>query len=66
MAWEDDSTLEWEVYLSNNEISTDGYVSKASGEYAVGSMPQDTQLVIVLPKETYDLGKTAVVGVAQG
>ena len=66
MAWEDDSTLKWEFYLSNNDISTDGYVIKASGEYAVEPIPQDTQLVIVLPTETYDLGKTAVVGVARG
>ena len=44
MAWEDDNTLEWEVYLSNNDISTDGCVSKAVGRYAVGSMPQDKQL----------------------
>ena len=45
MVWEDDSTLEWDVYLSNNDISTDGYVRKVSGGYAVGSMPQDKQLV---------------------
>ena len=38
MAWEDDNTLELDVYLSNNDIYTDGYVSKA-----VGSMPQDKQ-----------------------
>ena len=53
-------------HLSNNDISTVGCVSKVSGGYAVGSMPQDKQLVIVLPQETYDLGKTAVVGVARG
>ena len=44
MAWEDDNTLEWEAYLSNNDISTHGYVSIAVGGYAVGSMPQDKQL----------------------
>ena len=53
-------------YLSNNDTSKDGFVSKTSGGYAVGSMPQDKQLLIILPKETYDFGKTAVVGVAQG
>ena len=44
MAWEYDDTLEWDVYLSIKDISTDGYVSKAVGGYAVGSMPQDKQL----------------------
>ena len=44
MAWEDDNTLEQDVYLSNNGISIDGYVGKAVGGYAVGSMPQDKQL----------------------
>ena len=66
MAWEDDSTLEWDVYLSNHDISIDGYVSKAVGGYTIGPMPQDKQLAIILPKEAYDLGKTAVVGVARG
>ena len=52
MAWEDDSTLEWDVYLSNDDTSTDGYVSKAAGGYAVGPMPQDKQLaIILLPNE---------------
>ena len=27
-AWEDDSTLEWDVYLNNGDTSTEGYVSK--------------------------------------
>ena len=58
MAWEDDSSLEWYVYLSNDDISTDGYVSNAVGGYAVGPMPQDEQLAIILPKEAYDSGKT--------
>ena len=61
MPREDNSTLEWDVYLSKGDISTDGYVSKAVGEYAVGPMRQVKQLAIILPKEAYDLGKTAVV-----
>ena len=61
MTWEDDSTLEWYVYLSN-DIFTNGYVSKAVGGYAVGPMPQDEQLEVILPKEAYNLGKTAVRG----
>ena len=44
MTWKDDNTLEWDVYLSNNDISEDGYVSKAVRGNAVGSMPQDKQL----------------------
>ena len=28
MAWEDDSTLEWDVYLNNGDTSTEGYASK--------------------------------------
>ena len=66
MSWEDDSTLEWDVYLSNDDISTDGSVSKAVGGYAVEPMLQGKQLAIILPKEAYDLGKTAVEGVARG
>ena len=66
MAWEDDSTLEWDVYLNNGDTSTDGYVGKVVGGYAVGPMLQDKQLAIILPKEAYDLGKTAMVGVARG
>ena len=58
---EDNSTLEWDVYLSKGDISTDGYVSKAGGKYAVEPMRQGKQLAIILPKEAYDLGKTAVV-----
>ena len=65
MAWEDDSTLEFDVYLSNGDTSTDGYVSKAVGGYAVESIPEDKQQSIILPKEAYDLGKTAVVEVAR-
>ena len=41
MAWEDDSTLGWDVYLSNDNISAEGYVSRAVEGYAVGPMPQD-------------------------
>ena len=66
MAWEDDSTLEWDVYLNNGNTSTEGYVSRVREGYAVGPMPQDKQLAIILPKEAYDLGKTAMVGVARG
>ena len=66
VAWEDEGTLEWDVYLSNDDISTVVYVSKAVGGYAVGSMPQDKQLAIILPKGAYNLRKTAVVGVARG
>ena len=66
MAWEDDSTLEWDVYLNNGDTSTEGYVSKVVREYAVGPMPQDKQLPIILPIEAYDLGKTEMVGVARG
>ena len=44
MSWEDNNTLEWDVYLSNIDITTDEYVSKAVGGYAVGSMPQYKQL----------------------
>ena len=66
MVWEDDSTLEWDVYLNNGDTSTEGYVSKVVGGYAVGPIPQDKQLAIILPKEAYDLGKTAMVGVARG
>ena len=65
MAWEDDSTLEWDAYLNNGDTSTEGYVSKVVGGYAVGPMPQDKQLAIILPQEAYDLGKTAMVGVAR-
>ena len=54
------------LYLSNDDISTDGYVSKAVGRYAVGPILQDKRLAIILPKEAYDMGKTAVVGVARG
>ena len=50
----------------DNDISTDGYVSKAVGGYAVRSMPHDKQLASILHKEAYDLAKTAVVGVARG
>ena len=68
MAWDDDSTLEWDVYLNNGDTSTEGYVSKVVGGHAVGPMPQDKQLLIaiILPQEAYDLGKTAMVGVARG
>ena len=57
MAWEDDITLEWDVYLSNDDISKDGYVNKAVGGYAVGPMPKDKQLVIILPKRVIRLGE---------
>ena len=66
MAWENDTTLEWDVYLSNGDISTYGYVRKPVGGYVVGLMPQDKQLAIMLPKEAYDLRKTAVVRVTRG
>ena len=48
MAWEDDSTLEWDVYLRNHDISADGYVSKAVRGYAIGPMAQDKQLLLAL------------------
>ena len=41
MAWEDGGTLEWDVYLSNDDISPDGYFRKAVGGYAVVPMPID-------------------------
>ena len=65
-AWENGSTLEWDVYLSNDGISADGDVSKAVRGYAVVPMSQDKQLAVILPKEGHDLGKTAMVGVARG
>ena len=57
--------MEWDAFLSN-DISADEHVSKAVRRYAVGSMPQNKQLVIILPKKEYDLGKTAMVRVARG
>ena len=67
MAWKDDSTLELDVYLNNGDTSTEGYVSKVVGGYAVRLMPLDKQLANILPKAAYDLlGKTAMVGVARG
>ena len=66
MAWEADSTLEWDVYLNNGDTSTEGYASQVVGGYTIGPMPQDKQLAIILPKKAYDLGKTAMVGVARG
>ena len=78
-AFEDDMTLQWTVRLApdprKNEISgtryqegikVPGFVSCSASGVVTGPLPQDKQLVMLLPVEKYDLEKEALVGIARG
>ena len=71
VAWEDDSTLQWDVRLvDDTEIKEPrllpGFTSIIVEFFATGPMPQDRQLVLTLPTEKYDMERGALVGVARG
>ena len=54
-------------YLLEQRRHLRGWVRQQNSERIRNlSMPQDKQQAIKLPKEGYDLGKTAMVGVARG
>ena len=65
IAWEDDGSLEWRVKLVSDRVTVEGFTSRAVEAAAIGTMPQDRQLVLVLPTERYDLAKGAVAGFAR-
>lgn len=65
VAWEDKSTLEWDVRQVDAVTSIKGFTSVAVEAAAVGAHPQDRQLVMVLPLEKYDISKGAKVGIAR-
>ena len=69
IAWENDNTLQWEVRLVtdhqvNASVRLPGFVSTALEGFATGPLPQDRQLVIILPLEKYDMDLGAIVGIA--
>ena len=71
VAWEDDSTLQWDVRLvDDTEIKEPrplpGFTSIIVECFATGPMPQDWQLVLTLPTEKNDMERGAMVGVARG
>ena len=65
IAWEDDSSLEWKVRLVDEEVSIDGFTSRAAEAAPVGPRPQARQLVIIEPTARFDLEQGASVGVAR-
>lgn len=65
VAWEDESSLEWDVRQVSASIHVKGFTSVALEAAAVGVQPQDRQLVMVLPSEKYDLSSGAKVGIAR-
>ena len=71
VAWEDDSTLQWDVRLVDDTKMKEprplpGFTSIIVEYFATGPMPQDRQLVLTLPTEKYDMERGALVGVARG
>ncbi|CAN0368833.1 unnamed protein product, partial [Pylaiella littoralis] len=65
IAWEDTSSLEWDLRPVQEGVMIDGFTSVAVEAAPVGPMPQDRQLVMVLPKRGYDLEEETAVGVAR-
>ena len=65
IAWEDDSMFEWNVHMVHNDLAVQGFTSKGVEAAPVGPMPQDRQLVILLPSKRFDLESGATVGVAR-
>lgn len=63
--WEDDSTFEWDLRQVPETTPLAEFTSQAVETAAVGPQPQDRQLVMVLPRERFDLEKGAQVGVAR-
>ena len=69
--WEDDSTLQWDVRVVDcTEIkrpkSLPGFAGVVAKGLAAGPIRHERQLILVLPTETYDMDRGALVGVAQG
>ena len=65
IAWDDESTLEWDVRQVAETTTVEGFTNIAVGGAAVGQQPQDPQLVLMLPTERFDLEKGALVGIAR-
>ena len=65
IAWEDESTLEWDIRQVAATTTVPGFTSIAVETAAVGPQPQDRQLVLMLPTERFNLEKGALVGVAR-
>ena len=75
----EDMTLQWTVRLTPDPrkkgvsdaryqegIEVPGFVSCSASGVVTGPLPQDKQLVMLLPVEKYDLEKEALVGIARG
>lgn len=65
IAWEDTSSLEWDLRPVEQGVSADGFTSVAVETAPVGPMPQDRQLVMVLSASPLDLNASATIGVAR-
>lgn len=65
IAWEDTSSLEWDLRPVEQGVSVGGFTSVAVEAAPVGPMPQDRQLVMVVPKASFDLGTSVTVGIAR-
>lgn len=65
VAWEDTSSLEWNVRLLDRDVAVEGFTSVAAEGAPIGPMPQDRQLVMVVPKRKFDLDDEATLGVAR-
>lgn len=65
IAWEDDSALEWKVRLVDENISMEGFTSRAVEAAPVGPRPQAKQLMMITPTARFDLEQGASVGVAR-
>eukprot|EP00752_Nemacystus_decipiens_P017631 g15802.t1 len=66
IAWEDDSTLEWKVRpVADKRFNVKGFTSRVVEAAPIGPVPQDRQLVMIVPSDRFDLGQGAQVGVAR-
>lgn len=65
IAWEDTSSLEWDLRPVEQGVSVGAFTSVAVETAPVGPMPQDRQLVMVVPKGPFHLSMSATVGVAR-
>lgn len=62
---EDDGSVQWNMSLAK-EVRVEGFVSVQTEAFVTGPQPQDRQLVLAIPTQTYDMGLGAELEVARG
>ena len=65
VAWEDDGSLQWNLRMAKT-VKVEGFVSVQTEAYVKGPQPQDRQLVLVVPTQSYDMEQGAELGIARG